>query len=183
MESHTIATAQAGEVPSRRAAGATIEQLVGEHSGAVYGLARSILRDPGLSDDVTQETFIKVWKHLDEFRGDGAIRGWILRIAHREAISAIRRVRDTATDPDRLDNPADPITTDRLVEGHLAYDGFVEALDTLDDLSRAVLVLREVEGLTYDEIATVLDVAVPTVKTRLLRSRRRLSSLLEGWRS
>lgn len=165
------------------ASDAALAALIDEHSGSVYRLARSIVGDPGLADDVSQETFIKVWKHLDEFRGEGSLRGWILRIAHREAIAALRRRRDAATDPDHFGDELAVTSVSRVVEGRLAYDQFLVALDELDDLSRAVLVLREVEGLPYDEIAEALDVPVPTVKTRLLRARRRLSTLLEGWRT
>lgn len=157
--------------------------LVDEYSGAVYRFARSVVRDPGLADDVTQETFIKVWKHLDDYRGEGSMRGWILSIAHREAIGALRRVRDTATDPDHLAPQPDPVRVSQVVEGRAAYEDFRAALDDLDDLSRAVLVLREVELMPYDEIAEALDVSVATVKTRLLRSRRRMATMLEGWRA
>lgn len=169
--------------PHHSAASETaLAALIDEHSGSVYRLARSIVSDPGLADDVTQETFIKVWKHLDEFRGEGSFRGWILRIANREAIAALRRRRDAATDPDHFGDHLSDVSVSRVVEGRLAYDQFLAALETLDDLSRAVLVLREVEGLPYEEIAETLDVPVPTVKTRLLRARRRLSTVLEGWR-
>lgn len=161
---------------------APLAALVAEHSASVYRLARSVVRDPGLSDDVTQETFIKVWKHADEFRGEGSMRGWILRIAHRESIAALRRRRDAPADPHTLDHPADPMTVGRVVEGRLALEGFNEALDTLDELSRAILVLREVEGLPYEEIADALEVPIATVKTRLLRARRSMAVTLEGWR-
>lgn len=161
---------------------ASLVALIDEHSPAVYRLARSIVRDPGLSDDVTQETFIKVWKHRGDFRGEGSMRGWILRIAHREAISAMRRTRDHATDPERLDHPANVIPVSRVVESRVAMDGFRAALDHLDELSRAVLVLREIEGMSYDEIASTVGVPVSTVKTRLLRARRTMSIKLEGWR-
>lgn len=160
----------------------TLRGLIDAHSAAVYRLARSIVRDVGLSDDVTQETFIKVWKHLDDFRGDGSIRGWILRIAHRESISALRRQREAATDPALLGQTVDPTQVSRVVEGRFAYASFQRALDLLDELSRAVLVLRELEGLSYEEIANVLDVPVPTVKTRLLRARRSLQVELGDWK-
>ena len=168
-------------VPS--ATDTSLAALVDEHSGAVYRLARSIVNDPGLADDVTQETFIKVWKHHDEFRGDGSVRGWILKIAHRESIAALRRSRDAATDPDHLVHSADPIPVSRVVEGRFAFEGFRDALSSLGELSRAVLVLRELEGLPYEEIAEALDVPIPTVKTRLLRARRQVAAELEGWRS
>ncbi len=160
---------------------ASLAALIDEHSAAVYRLARSIVRDAALSDDVTQETFIKAWRHLDEFRGDGSLRGWILRIAHREAITVLRRTRDTATDPALLVEEPDRTAVSAVVERRAAFEGFQQALDSLDELSRSVLVLREIEGLTYEEIADVLDVPVPTVKTRLLRSRRRMANELKGW--
>ena len=160
-----------------------LDRLIDEYTPAVYRLARSVVRDPALADDVTQDTFIKVWQHLDEFRGDGSMRGWVLRIAHNTAVSTLRRIKDAATDPHVLPDAGDPITTNRVVEGRLAYEELQRALDQLDELSREIVVLREVEGMTYDEIADTLDVPVPTVKTRLLRARRRLANALEGWRA
>jgi RNA polymerase sigma-70 factor (ECF subfamily) len=171
--------------PARASASpdASFAEIVQEHSAAVYRLARSVVQDPALADDVTQDTFIKVWKHLDEFRGEGSLRGWILRIAHNTAVSTLRKIKDSATDPSKLPHAHDPIGTTRVVEGRLAADELRVALDELDDLSREIVVLREVEGMTYEDIADTLGVPIPTVKTRLLRARRRLSISLEGWRS
>lgn len=160
-----------------------INDLVVEHSAAVFRLARSVVQDAALADDVTQETFIKVWKHLDTFRGESSIRSWILRIAHNTAVSTLRTIRDSATDPVKLPQAFDPIPTNRVVEGRLAADDLRAALEQLDDLTREIVVLREVEGMSYDEIAETLGVPIPTVKTRLLRARRRLGVVLEEWRS
>lgn len=159
-----------------------IDELVVEHSAAVFRLARSVVQDAALADDVTQETFIRVWKHLDSFRGDSSLRSWILRIAHNTAVSTLRTIRDSATDPVKLPQTHDPIPTPRVVEGRLAADDLRHALEQLDDLTREIVVLREVEGMSYDEIAETLEVPVPTVKTRLLRGRRRLGVVLEEWR-
>lgn len=156
--------------------------IVEEHSAAVYRLARSVVRDPALADDVTQDTFIKVWKHLDTFRGESSLRSWILRIAHNTAVSTLRKIRDSATDPAKLPEASDPIGTTRMVEGRIAADQLREALEELDELTRSIVVLREVEGMSYDDIARTLDVPIPTVKTRLLRARRRLATMLEEWR-
>lgn len=161
----------------------TIDQIVAEHSDAVFRLARSVVQDAALADDVTQETFIKVWRNLDSFRGDSSLRSWVLRIAHNTAVSTLRTIRDSATDPGNLPHAADPIGTPRVVEGRAAADQLAEALATFDDLTREIVVLREIEGMSYEEIADALGVPVPTVKTRLLRARRRLSTILEGWRA
>jgi RNA polymerase sigma-70 factor, ECF subfamily len=166
-----------------RLGGDQLEAIVIEHSAAVYRLARSVVRDDALADDVTQETFIKVWKHLDDFRGDSSLRSWVLRIAHNTAVSTLRTIKDSATDPSKLPEADDPIATTRVVEGRIATHDLRAALDQLDDLTREIVVLREIEGMSYEEISETLGVPIPTVKTRLLRARRRLTVMLEGWRS
>lgn len=173
----------AAEGASPADAPATVAELVEQYGAAVYRLARSVVLDPALADDVTQDTFIAVWKHLDDYRGDGPMRGWVLRIAHNTAVSTLRRVRDTATDPSKLPDATEPIAVSRVVEGRAAAEEMRAAIDALDDLSREIVVLREVEGMSYEEIAETLDVPIPTVKTRLLRARRQLATNLRGWRS
>lgn len=155
-----------------------LRALIDEHADAVYHLALGILRDPGLAEDVVQDTMIKAWRGLGEFRGDSSTRTWILRIAHHTAIDVVRRRRDRPLAPEDLPDhsasgaeAADPATraTARDELGALGA-----ALAELDDLSRSIVVLREVEGLTYEEISRTLDVSTAVVKTRLLRARRAL---------
>lgn len=155
--------------------------LVDEHGPAVYRLARSVVQDASLADDVTQDTFIKVWKNLHTLRDPGAIRSWILGIAHNTAVSTLRRVRDSATDPTRLPDREVGIATSRVVEGRIAASELVDALGELDALTREIVVLREVELMSYEDIADSLAVPIPTVKTRLLRGRRQLATMLKEW--
>lgn len=166
-----------------RIGGDQLEAIVRELGPAVFRLAKSVVRDDSLADDVTQETFIKVWKHLDDFRGESSLRSWVLRIAHNQAVSSLRKIKDSATDPSRLPDRSEEISTSRVVEGRLAVDDLSDVLDGFDDLTREIVVLREIEGMSYDEIADALGVPIPTVKTRLLRARRRMASMLEDWRS
>ena len=130
------------------------------------------MRDRALAEDIAQETLVKAWLALPTFRGESSLRGWVLRIAHNTAISTIRRRRAVVIDPHEL--PEEMTNPNLSVEARVldgaAMDDFVEALDTLDDLSRSIVVLRELDGLSYEEIAEVLDVPMPTVKTRLLRA-------------
>jgi RNA polymerase sigma-70 factor (ECF subfamily) len=147
-----------------------LRRLFADHGASVYRMARSVVRDPGLAEDVTQETFIRAWQHHDSFRGEAPIRHWLLRIAHNLAVSTLRTIREESTDPERLSSHA-AVHPDHVVEDRLLVD---EALGSLDPLSRAVVVLREVERLTYAEISDVLQVPLPTVKTRLFRARGRL---------
>jgi RNA polymerase sigma factor (sigma-70 family) len=83
--------------------------------------------------------------------------------------------------PARSSGPAH-LSVEARVEDRVSIGAFEDALRQLDDLSRSVVVLREVEGMSYEEISQVLDVPLPTVKTRLLRARRLLATALEGWK-
>ncbi len=158
--------------------------LTRRHADAVYRVALSVTRNHDLAEDVAQDALLKAWQALPSFRSDAPLKNWLLRITHNTAVSALRRRRDVHMDPQDLPEGAAPRhhSIEAQVEGHLAVDEFSEALSELDDLSRSIVVLREVEGMSYDEIAEVLDLPMPTVKTRLLRARRRLANALEGWR-
>ncbi len=160
-----------------------LHDLMVEHADAVYRLALGVVRDPALAEDVAQDTMVKAWLALPTFRGDGSLRGWLLRIAHNTAISTLRTRRAIVIDPFDMPEETGPPerTVERRVEGAHTIEAFEGALDLLDDLSRSIVVLRELEGLSYDEISDLLKVPLPTVKTRLLRARRRLSTALEEW--
>lgn len=160
-----------------------LHKLVVDHGDAVYRLALSVVRDKSLAEDIAQETMVKAWMALPTLRDQTSIRSWVLRIAHNTSISTVRARKAIAVDPHLLPESAAP--DDRSVEARVQSDAvvsdFIVALDTLDELSRSVVVLRELEGLSYDEIAELLNVPLPTVKTRLLRARRRLGSTLREW--
>lgn len=160
---------------------AELHKLVVEHGEAAFRVARSIVGDAALAEDVTQDALVKAWLALPSFRGEGSLRSWLLRITHNTAISSLRSRRAEPTDPAEL---PESLRGDigRDVEGTFTVRAFEDALAELDPLSRTIVVLREVEGLSYEEIADTLKLTLPVVKTRLLRARRRLSVVLEGWR-
>ena len=160
-----------------------LRALVNDHGDAIYRLALSVVRDPALAEDVAQETLVKAWLALPTLRDPSAIRSWALRIAHNTAISTLRTRRAVVTDPHEWPEAVnlDERSVETNVQSSAVMSDFLGALDTLDDLSRSIVVLRELEGLSYDEIADVLNVPLPTVKTRLLRARRRLGAALREW--
>jgi RNA polymerase sigma-70 factor (ECF subfamily) len=153
-----------------------LSELIDQHADAVYRVAFGILHDRGLAEDVVQETMVKAWRSLDTFRGDSSLRTWVLRIAHHTSISAVRRRRDQAMAPEDLpDSPSDEDPGARAAaRDELRAVG--DALSGLDEVTRSIVVLREVEGLSYQQIADTLEIPVPTVKTRLLRARRTLQA-------
>lgn len=158
------------------ASDALLRALVEEHADAMYRVAYSVVRDPHLAEDVVQEAVIKAWRAAPSWRGDGSMRSWALSICHNTAVSMLRRIRDEAHDP--FDFPERSRATDdveRSADGRAELERLGRALDALDPLSRSILVLRDVEAMTYEQIAETLGVALPTVKTRLLRARRALS--------
>jgi len=160
-----------------------LRELIEEHADAVYRVAYGVLHDRGLAEDVVQETMIKAWEASDSFRGDSSLRTWVLRIAHNSAIDALRRRRDQATAPEDLpetsegDPDGDPA---RRAAGRADLEQLATAMGRLDELSRSVVVLREVEGMSYQQIADALDLPIATVKTRLLRARRVLHTAVRG---
>ncbi len=160
-----------------------LSALVVAHGDSIYRVALSVVRDKALAEDIAQDTLVKAWLALPTFRGESSLKSWVLRIARNTAISTIRANRMVAMDPFTMpeeENRGDG-SVERKVENREAMHDFVVALGELDDLSRSVVVLREIEGLPYDEIADVLDVPLSTVKTRLMRARKRLGSALQEW--
>jgi len=163
-------------VDPRAALDRQLSELIDAHTDAVFRLAYGILHDRQLTEDAVQETMLRAWTSLDRFRGDSSERSWILRIAHNTAIDSLRRRRDLATSPHEMPELKDHQDPAERAAGLDTLSSVGRALAGLDETSRSIVVLREVEGMSYQEIADALDVPVPTVKTRLLRARRALQA-------
>lgn len=172
-----------GLAPPAVSSSVTLEDLTAL-SPMVFQIGLSIGRNRSFAEDVVQETMLKAWRNLDGFRGDAPVRIWVARIANNTAISMLRRQRDQPTDPGSLSEVAGAAThlPARTAEGRAMLDELWDALDRLDPLSRSIVVLRELEAMSYEDIAAALELPLPTVKTRLFRARRELSKQLEHWR-
>lgn len=162
---------------------AELEALVREHWAAVYRTVLVLVRDHALAEDITQDSLLKAWKALPKFRGDSSLRSWILRIAHNTAISALRKRRFEPREPWNLPDASGSAETSDLAIGSVLMEQFQSALADLPAQTRAIVVLREVEGRSYEDIARIVQLPVTTVKTRLFRARRHLGKALEGWKS
>lgn len=134
--------------------------------------------------EVVQEAFISAWKSLDSFRGESSLKTWLFRLVHRRAVDLLRHRRPTPIDDELLsrvvrvadDNPLQDVLDSELLEA------LQEALDELPWNQRSAWLLREVEGLGYDEIAHAMGTTVGSVRGHLHRGRRQLAERMARWR-
>ena len=174
---------------------AAFERLVAEHSGDVYALLYRLTADPEEARDLTQETFLRAFQSISRFRGDANLKTWMYRIAVNQARNRWRwwrrRKRDVTVSLDATDDcheqplaatlrddaAVDPEqeTLAREREGQLR-----EALLGLRRSYREAVILRDVEGFSYEEIADTLQISIGTVKSRISRGRLELRRRLEG---
>ncbi len=162
---------------------AAFGELVQLYQNRLYNAITHIVGDRAAAEDVVQDAFIQAYVKLSTFQGNSAFYTWLYRIAVNLAISWRRRQRG-ATSVDRQreeagDEPTDP--GDQPDQPVLRAEQAVQvqaALALLTDEHRAILVLREVDNMSYDEIAEILDVQVGTVRSRLHRARLQLRDRL-----
>ena len=163
----------------RRSRGGSREafgQLVARYQIPVYRVVRGILGSPSESEDVAQEVFLKAYANLAKFRGESGFFTWLYRIAVNEALRA--RKRRTFANADALPEveapPPVPSEEDAPTLATLE-----KLLRKLSDEFRSIVVLRDIEGLSYSDIAETLEIPIGTVESRLFRARQELRTL---WR-
>ena len=172
---------------------AACAELVATHQRMVFTLSLHLLGDRDEALDLSQEVFLRVFRTLSSFRGQSALRTWIYRIVINQARNRQRwwrrRHRSSQVSLDEhLQQCGDVESTgdvlpDRLLASKETAARIWQALDRLPFDQRTALILREVDGLRYDEIAFSLGVAVGTVKSRLTRARQSLRAELLGLRA
>lgn len=151
------------------------ELLVRRHQDRVYSVALGVVRHPADAEDIAQETFIAVLRHLDTFQEGAAFTTWLHRIALRKAYDHLRRRVPEPLDPGGL---AMAQQEGRDPDPHgtaLARSAILEAIAALDEPFRDAVLLVDVAGLGVEEAAAVLGVAGGTVKSRVFRGRAALA--------
>lgn len=166
--------------------------LVVRYQDRVYNLCLRLLGNPEEARDIAQEVFVTVFEKIDKFRGDSKLGTWIYRVATNHAKNRIKylsRRKDRQQDSFE-EMPVQPTSgrlsasfprPDEAVEGQRLGDLIGRALEALDPDQREVVVLRDIDGQSYDAIATITGQNVGTVKSRLHRGRLRLKHVLEHW--
>jgi len=178
----------------KRGEATAFEEWVGERSGEIYGLLLRLTENSEEARDLTQETFLRAFQSVGRFRGEADLRTWLYRIAINQARNRWRwwrrRRRDATVSLDTPQGQTDqPLaatlaeTSENPEQRTLAHEREVAlrgALGKLGVAYRETVILRDIEGFTYEEIAATLEINVGTVKSRLARGRQELRRRLEG---
>ena len=164
------------------------EKLVTEYEKAVYAIAQRMTGNPEDAADMTQETFIKAYNSLGSFRGDSKFSVWLYRIANNVCLDFLRSrsrkptvslsVEDDEGEESQLDVADESQSPELLLERGLTRDAVRRGLDTLPPDYRQILLLREIQGLRYEEISSALGIDLGTVKSRIFRARKKLCTFL-----
>ncbi|MFQ3646591.1 MAG: sigma-70 family RNA polymerase sigma factor [Anaerolinea sp.] len=163
-------------------------ELVLRHQDAAFNVAYRLLGDPDTAADMTQEALIAAYRKLDTYHG-GSFRAWLLRIVSNRCLDELRRVKRHRTDylddlaPDSDDGapiPSTLPTPEQTVQQNELHRAIQDCIDALGADQRAVLVLCDVQGLSYQEIAESTQTNIGTVKSRLARARVAMRACLQA---
>jgi RNA polymerase sigma-70 factor (ECF subfamily) len=164
------------------------EQIILNHQGRIYNLCLYMLGNRQDAEDAAQDTFIKAYKSLSKFKPYAFLYTWLYRIAVNTCIDYKRRpyFESLFRRPDTgeemiIEHPSDLPSPERSYESKQIRGAIKKALKKLSPKLRAVIVLKEMEGLSYEEIADTLDVSIGTVKSRISRARGELKTLLKNF--
>jgi RNA polymerase sigma-70 factor (ECF subfamily) len=162
-------------------------ELVTRYQARLYNAAVRLVDNPEDAADVVQDSFLNAYQSLHTFKGDSEFFTWLYRIAFNAAISLRRKKRNTAS-LDTLrngehklepDDPSEYIRPGAALERSEEERQLHDALGRLSDEHRSVLLMKDIEGMKYEDIADVLDVPIGTIRSRIHRARFELRGLLE----
>jgi len=183
-DSELVRQAQAGQYRA-------FDDLVTRHRGKVYAMIVNMVKNDADAWDLAQEAFLKAWKALPKFENRSKFSTWMFRIAHNVVYDWTRKRKiqgdgeldDSTLNPDRIDPsartaPKGSSRPDEAIERDELRGQIEQALAQLSETHREVVLLREVQGMDYKEIAEVMDCSIGTVMSRLFNARKKLQTLL-----
>lgn len=166
--------------------GAAVRSLIQKYNKRLYRLARSIVRDDGVAEDVVQEAYMKAFSHLESFRGESSLATWLSRIAINEALQSLRHRHaavelEARTEAEIIQFPSTARSEDpeRTMAQREILHLVERATDNLPEEFRLVFVTRVIEGMSVQDTADILGIRSETVKTRLHRARRLIREQLD----
>lgn len=174
---------------------AAFRLLVERYQRKAYAQALGVLKDKDEAMDVAQEAFVKVYKYLDHFKGDSSFYTWLYRIVANLCVDRLRRSGDGQAEKVELDEKVDQAeaTTAGLLATRLGSnpqkavlraelaEKIEEALQQIPEKHREILVMRELEGMSYEDLARVLKIPKGTVMSRLFHARAKAQELLKDY--
>jgi len=174
-EQELIRRSQAGET-------AAIEGLLGCYEGLIYNLAHRYFGSQAEAADAAQEAMVKIYRRIGEFKGHSAFKTWVYRVTTNVCLDTLRKHRieplslDDSDEDGRptLQVPSGGVDPENALEQEELREILTQLLTTLAEDHRVILVLRDLEGLAYEEIAGILGCSLGTVKSRLARAREAL---------
>ena len=178
-EKHILARARRGELPA-------FEELVRRHEKRVYAVALRSSGSPEDAEDITQEVFLRAWRSIEDFRGDSGFSTWLFRITmnlcvdharHKHAQPQTQPLVMGEEESERPLPDTAPTPEEHLDNSELGRE-LAAALDEVSEEHRRIVLLRDVSGMSYTEIAEVLEISEGTVKSRLSRARIALRKVL-----
>lgn len=166
------------------------EVIVRAYEKNVYNIALRMTSDREDALDISQEAFLKAYHSLHTYRGEGSFSVWLYRIVSNTCLDFMRSrsrrnevslsVEDESGETTELEIRDDSLSPERLYERKLTREALQKGLMRLPEDQRKILLLREIQGLSYEEIARVLSIEGGTVKSRIYRARRKLCEYLAG---
>jgi RNA polymerase sigma-70 factor, ECF subfamily len=166
-----------------------IEELVLKYQDRIYNLCRHMLHDPSNAEDAAQDTFIKACRNLKKFTPEASFYTWLYRIAVNTCLDYRKKTflqsLFRSTDEKNtylIEQMSSAPSPERLYESKQMGHALQKNLSLLSPKLRTVLVLKEIEGLSYEEIAEVLDTSIGTVKSRISRAREEFRKLINNFR-
>ncbi len=180
-EETLVVRAQEGDVRA-------FEALARRHQAALYRVAVRVMGDAAEAEDALQESLLDAWRRIDRFRGDSAFSTWMYRVVTNRCLAMLRRRRPVPVDEadpalgGAVAQARPPASPERAAELDAELGALGGALADLPGDLRVCWVLRELEGLGYEEIAAVTGVGETTVRGRIHRARTRLAEAMRPWR-
>ncbi len=186
VDRELLAQAQAGDLSA-------FEALVEKHRDKVYGVALRMTRSEADAAEITQETFLSAFQHLPEFRGEAAFGSWVHRIAANHALMRLRHQNVVQAAEEELTGPEfnergswveypsndwSRRADEKALDAELGT-AIQQATDRLPNQYREVFVLKDVEGLSYEQISEITGDSIPAIKSRLHRARLELREAID----
>lgn len=153
------------------------EQLVRENQNKIYAVCLNMMKNTHDAQDAAQETFIKAYSAIGGFRGDSSVLTWLTKIAVRCCLDMLRKRKETVDIETEFDLASEE-TTESISERNRTAALVRKAVAELPKDMRIVIVLRDIEGLPYEEIGKILKMTEGTVKSRIFRAREKLRKIL-----